>query len=133
MTITLDERTAAWARVHAARHKTSVSRLVGEMLRQRIPELREYDQAMRSYLARFAFRGDEVFSSISANTGLARSNAAGSPPHMMVSAPFSALAAASAARGEGWPSGRRCGTGNAVYGQLYRGFESHPLRHFWQE
>ncbi len=30
---------------------------------------------------------------------------------------------------EGWPSGRRCGTGNAVYGQLYRGFESHPLRH----
>src|SRR5215468_8869100 len=31
--------------------------------------------------------------------------------------------------GEGWPSGRRCGTGNAVYGQLYRGFESHPLRH----
>src|SRR6266446_8594022 len=31
---------------------------------------------------------------------------------------------------EGWPSGRRCGTGNAVYGQLYRGFESHPLRHF---
>jgi hypothetical protein len=36
---------------------------------------------------------------------------------------------------EGWPSGRRCGTGNAVYGQLYRGFESHPLRQFcsrWQ-
>src|SRR5207249_7247357 len=31
---------------------------------------------------------------------------------------------------EGWPSGRRCGTGNAVYGQLYRGFESHPLRQF---
>ena len=31
---------------------------------------------------------------------------------------------------EGWPSGRRCGTGNAVYGQLYRGFESHPLRHY---
>src|SRR5258705_1195141 len=41
-----------------------------------------------------------------------------------------ALAAFSAAGREGWPSGRRCGTGNAVYGQLYRGFESHPLRHF---
>src|ERR1700682_3710491 len=40
-----------------------------------------------------------------------------------------ALAAFSAAGGEGWPSGRRGGTGNAVYGQLYRGFESHPLRH----
>src|SRR5262249_22670439 len=33
------------------------------------------------------------------------------------------------AQQEGWPSGRRCGTGNAVYGQLYRGFESPPLRH----
>jgi plasmid stability protein len=52
ITITLDDRTAARARAYAARHNTSVSRLVGEMLRQRIPELREYDQAMRAFLAR---------------------------------------------------------------------------------
>ena len=52
VTITLDERTAAWARVYAARHDMSVSRLVGEMLQQRMGELHEYDQAMRRFLAK---------------------------------------------------------------------------------
>jgi plasmid stability protein len=52
VTITLDEKTAAWARVYAARHNTSVSRLVGEMLQQRMTELHEYDQAMRRFLAK---------------------------------------------------------------------------------
>ena len=51
VTITLDERTAAWARVHAAENNMSVSRLVGEMLAQRMKELSEYDHAMREYLA----------------------------------------------------------------------------------
>jgi hypothetical protein len=50
VTIMLDEATAAWARVYAARHDMSVSRLVGEMLQQRMGELREYDQAMRRSL-----------------------------------------------------------------------------------
>jgi uncharacterized protein DUF6364 len=52
VTITLDERTAAWARVYAARHNMSVSRLVGEMLQQRMGELHEYDRAMRAFLAK---------------------------------------------------------------------------------
>jgi hypothetical protein len=52
VTITLDERTAAWARVYAAKHNTSVSRLVGEMLQARMREMREYEDAMRRFLAR---------------------------------------------------------------------------------
>ena len=52
VTITLDAKTAAWARVYAAKHNTSVSRLVGEMLQQRMHESREYDEAMRRFLAR---------------------------------------------------------------------------------
>jgi hypothetical protein len=52
VTITLDEKTAAWARVYAARNNTSVSRIVGEMLQQRMGELREYDDAMRRFLAK---------------------------------------------------------------------------------
>jgi len=52
VTITLDEKTAAWARVYAATHNISVSRLVGEMLQQRMGELHEYDRAMRAFLAK---------------------------------------------------------------------------------
>ena len=52
VTITLDERTAAWVRVYAAKHNTSVSRMVGEMLEQRMREVHEYDDAMRRFLAK---------------------------------------------------------------------------------
>ena len=52
VTITLDEETAKWARVYAATHNMSVSRLVGEMLQQRMGELHEYDRAMRAFLAK---------------------------------------------------------------------------------
>lgn len=52
VTITLDEATALWARVYAAEQNTSVSRLVGEMLAQRMREHSEYDHAMRAWLAR---------------------------------------------------------------------------------
>ena len=51
VTITLDEKTAAWARVYAAKHDMSVSRLLGEMLQQRMGELKEYDEAMRRFLS----------------------------------------------------------------------------------
>lgn len=51
VTITLDEKTAAWVRVHAAERGKSVSRFVGEMLQERMRELRDYDKAMRRYLA----------------------------------------------------------------------------------
>lgn len=52
VTITLDEETAAWARVYAAQHNTSVSRFVGDLLRERMHESREYDAAMRRFLGR---------------------------------------------------------------------------------
>ncbi len=51
VTITLDEQTAAWAREEAARQGLSLSRLVGEMLHQRMQSSRRYDQAMRRYLS----------------------------------------------------------------------------------
>jgi plasmid stability protein len=51
ITITLDEKTAAWARVEAAKHNKSVSRMVGEMLQKHMGESREYEEAMRRYLA----------------------------------------------------------------------------------
>jgi hypothetical protein len=35
VTITLDEKVARWARIKAAEKDTSVSRLVGEMLREK--------------------------------------------------------------------------------------------------
>jgi hypothetical protein len=52
ITITVDEKTAAWARVHAAKQGKSVSRLISEMLGQHMLESREYDDAMRAWFAR---------------------------------------------------------------------------------
>jgi hypothetical protein len=50
VTITLDEETARWARVQAAEQNTSVSRLVGEMLRDQMRDEEAYRLAMREYL-----------------------------------------------------------------------------------
>lgn len=50
VTITLDEEVVRWARVWAAEHDTSVSRLVGDMLRERMLKEREYATAMEEYL-----------------------------------------------------------------------------------
>ena len=55
VTITLDEETAAWARVHAAEENISLSRFIGELLRRQMRESREYQDAMRSYLSRGSF------------------------------------------------------------------------------
>jgi hypothetical protein len=52
ITVTLDARTAAWARVHAAKRNISVSRLLGEMLQRQMRESHEYDEAMRRFLAK---------------------------------------------------------------------------------
>jgi hypothetical protein len=52
VTITLDEKTATWARRHAAAHDMSLSRYVGELLEKTMGESREYERAMRQYLAR---------------------------------------------------------------------------------
>jgi hypothetical protein len=52
VTITLDEKVFAWARVHAAQRGISVSRLVSEALAARMRELRDYNEAMRRYLSK---------------------------------------------------------------------------------
>ena len=52
ITISLDEATAAWARVYAAEHNTSVSRMVGEILHKQMLDGRKYAEAMERYLAR---------------------------------------------------------------------------------
>ena len=49
VTITIDEEVARWARVWAAQQNTSVSRFVGELLRQRMTEEEDYELAMRRY------------------------------------------------------------------------------------
>jgi hypothetical protein len=55
ITITLDEETAAWARVRAAEQDASLSRFIGDLLRQHMRDSREYQEAMRSYLSRGPF------------------------------------------------------------------------------
>ena len=52
ITLTLDEKTAAWARVYAAGQNKSLSRFVGELLDRTMKESREYDEAMRQYLSK---------------------------------------------------------------------------------
>ena len=53
VTITLDEEVARWARIRAAEEDTSLSRLVGEMLREKMLDEINYQTAMQTYLARF--------------------------------------------------------------------------------
>ncbi len=50
VTITLDEEVARWARIRAAELNTSVSRLVGEMLREKMGREEDYRLAMEEYL-----------------------------------------------------------------------------------
>jgi len=50
VTITLDEDVARWARIRAAEAETSVSRLVGEMLREKMVT----EQGYRSARAQFS-------------------------------------------------------------------------------
>ena len=51
VTITMDEEVARWARVAAAERNTSVSRMVGEMLRARMKSDRQYDLAREQFMA----------------------------------------------------------------------------------
>jgi hypothetical protein len=52
VTITLDEEVARWARIKAAEEETSVSRLVGEMLREKMGKGKAYEASMHRFLAR---------------------------------------------------------------------------------
>jgi hypothetical protein len=52
VTITLDEEVARWARIKAAEQDTSVSRLVGEMLREKMMNEKSYHSSMQRYLSK---------------------------------------------------------------------------------
>jgi hypothetical protein len=51
VTITLEESVADWSRVWAASHQTSVSRMLGDLLAQKMAEEEGYNAAMEGYLA----------------------------------------------------------------------------------
>ena len=51
VTVTLDEETARWARLEAARRDTSVSRVLGEILEERMADEAAYASAKARYLA----------------------------------------------------------------------------------
>jgi len=55
ITVTLEDGVARWARLEAARRETSVSRLLGGILKDRMLEKDGYQQAMRRALARKPF------------------------------------------------------------------------------
>lgn len=54
VTVSLDEETARWARVEAARNDSSLSRFVGDVLRERMHNNDAYERAAESYLRRLA-------------------------------------------------------------------------------
>ena len=55
VTITLDEDTAAWARVQAAKRDISLSRFIGELLHERMRKAGEYEEAYRGWRAEKPF------------------------------------------------------------------------------
>jgi len=50
VTITMEDKVADWARMEAARRNTSVSRLVGELLTEKMRHDDAYERAMREAL-----------------------------------------------------------------------------------
>jgi hypothetical protein len=50
VTITLDEEVARWARIRAAERDTSLSRLVGKLLREKMLDEGNYQTSMQHYL-----------------------------------------------------------------------------------
>jgi hypothetical protein len=52
VTVALDEETARWARVEAARRDVSVSSLLAQLLRERMRADEGYEAAMGAYLTR---------------------------------------------------------------------------------
>jgi hypothetical protein len=50
VTVTMEDSVADWARMEAARRNTSVSRLIGEMLAEKMRRDDAYERAMREAL-----------------------------------------------------------------------------------
>lgn len=68
--ITLDEKTAAWVLVAAAREDKSVSRYIAEMLEKRMRESRDYANAMRRFFDRPPSRINKTGSKLPARDAL---------------------------------------------------------------
>jgi hypothetical protein len=52
VTLVLDEETARWARIEAARRDISLSKFLAELLRERMRRAFGYEEAMRRSLSR---------------------------------------------------------------------------------
>ena len=52
VTVTMEDSVAEWARMEAARRNTSVSRLVGELLAEKMRHDDAYERAMQDWLHR---------------------------------------------------------------------------------
>lgn len=52
VTVTMEDGVAEWARLEAARRNTSVSRLIGEMLAEKMRHDDAYERAMNEWLQR---------------------------------------------------------------------------------
>lgn len=52
VTITADEEVLQRARIEAARRNQSLSRFIGDLLKEKFAREDEYDRAMREFLAR---------------------------------------------------------------------------------
>lgn len=51
VTITLEDEVALWARVWAAKHNMSVSKVLGNLLKDKMTQEEGYKQAMQQYLS----------------------------------------------------------------------------------
>ncbi|WP_419920170.1 hypothetical protein [Candidatus Poriferisodalis sp.] len=60
VTVSLDDETARWARIEAARHDSSLSRFVCDVLRERMQDRGQYERAAESYLSRESMPRREV-------------------------------------------------------------------------
>lgn len=52
VTVSMEESVADWARIEAARRNTSVSKLIGEMLAEKMRHDDAYERAMNEWLNR---------------------------------------------------------------------------------
>lgn len=52
VTVTMEDHVADWARMEAARRNTSVSRLIGELLAEKMRNDDAYERAMNEWLQR---------------------------------------------------------------------------------
>ena len=55
ITVTVEEDVARWARIEAAKRDISVSKMLGNLLREKMEHDDEYEQAMKRALARKPF------------------------------------------------------------------------------